>query len=172
MSGAGSILTEVRVPTQRELTRKKKLYEQGQKVKCDKALDEIELERNHGEFTFVPNSTIVATLRKKSMTPSGMKTTQKTIFNKPVLKNNTKVTNNRSSCKPTSKPAPYLKTTISQKAKLPVNRENCAPFFSDTKKNSPVAMKSIAELKETSDLDGQSDDEDEIADETRPLQQE
>ena len=33
-------------------------------------------------------------------------------------------------------------------------------------------MKSIAELKEQSDLDGQSDDQDEIADETRPLQHE
>lgn len=45
----------------RDLTRKSKLYEQGQKFRSDRLQDEIELERDPLAYSFVPNSGTVTT---------------------------------------------------------------------------------------------------------------
>ena len=109
----------------------------------------------------------LATLRKKAGTPLGVSSSSHA--RKSVLSNNTSAINGRSSVKAGLKVPSTLKSlkdaSSKSQAKLPTT-ERRVPFPGKTK-TAPMAMQSIAELKEPS-LTYVEESTDEIADEAQP----
>ena len=93
--------------SQRDIVRKKRLYDQGHKYKFDRPQDLIDFEREKVEYTFTPNhvGTSAANIKKKASTPSGSKSTRNLRSTRPtttanILANNTDALNKRSSFQP------------------------------------------------------------------------